>query len=101
MSDMECPYCGDEQKVCHDDEHGYDEGVRHEHNCTNCKKTFVFTTVISFDFTPHKADCLNGAPHELKMSVTFPRRYSRMCCRHCDYERNPTDDEFAAHGIKE
>ena len=101
MSDMECPYCGADQEVCHDDGHGYAEDVRHEHTCSNCEKTFVFTTYISFDYEPHKADCLNGEPHELKMSSTWPREYSKMRCMNCDYVRKPTDDEFAAHGIKE
>lgn len=100
MSDMQCPYCGADQEVCHDDGHGYAEDVRHEHTCSECEKTFVFTTMIVLYYTPHKADCLNGSPHELKMSSSWPRRYSKMHCIHCDYERQPTDDEFAAHGIK-
>ena len=101
MSDMNCPYCGSDQEVCHDDGHGYAEDVRHEHTCKECEKTFVFTTMIVLYYTPHKADCLNGAPHKLKMSSTWPRQYSKMCCIHCDYERKPTDDEQAAHGIGE
>jgi transposase-like protein len=99
MSDMQCPYCGADQQVCHDDGHGYAEDVRHEHECTECEKSFVFTTRISFDYTPHKADCLNDAPHNLEMSGTFPRKYSRMRCTQCDYDRQPTAEEFAAHGI--
>jgi len=99
-NDMECPYCGAEQEVCHDDGQGYAEGERHEHTCSKCEKTFVFETHISFDYTPSKADCLNGGEHSLKMSRTFPRRYSKMRCQDCSYERNPTDEEFAAHGIE-
>lgn len=100
MSDMQCPYCGADQEVCHDDGHGYYEDVRHEHTCSECEKTFVFTTMISFNYTPTKADCLNGAQHELKMSSTIPRKFSRMRCINCDYERNLTEAEFATHGIK-
>ncbi|WP_228897794.1 hypothetical protein [Acidovorax sp. Leaf73] len=99
MSDMQCPYCGADQDVCHDDGAGYAEDVRHEHTCRECEKTFVFNTYISLDYTPRKADCLNGAPHELEMSKSYPRRYSKMRCRHCDYERTPTADELAAAGI--
>lgn len=99
MSDMQCPYCGADQEVCHDDGHGYAEDVRHEHECTECEKLFVFNTYISLDYTPHKADCLNGAPHDFKISSTFPRKYSRMVCTHCDTERQPTDEEFATIGV--
>ena len=100
MSDMHCPYCGAEQAVCHDDGAGYNEDERHEHTCSECEKTFVFTTYISFSYSPAKADCLNGSPHELAMSSTNPRRYSRMRCKHCDFERMPTPEEFAKAGIR-
>lgn len=96
MSDMQCPYCGANQQVCHDDGHGYAEDVRHQHQCTECEKSFVFSTMISFHYTPYKADCLNDAPHDLKISKTYPRQYSRMICTACDFERQPTADEFAA-----
>ena len=100
MADMQCPYCGADQDVCHDDGHGYDESVRHEHQCSECEKTFVFNTTIVFYYEPRKADCLNGSPHELSMSSTYPKRYSKMCCKHCDFERKPTSEEFNAAGIK-
>ena len=29
MSDMQCPYCGADQEVCHDDGAGYSEDERH------------------------------------------------------------------------
>ena len=101
MSDMQCPYCGADQEVCHDDGQGYAEDRRHEHTCSECDKSFVFTTAISFDYRPRKADCLNGEPHDLKMSTTWPKKYSRMQCTHCDYERQPTAEERATHGIGE
>ena len=100
MSDMQCPYCDAEQEVCHDDGHGYAEDVRHEHECSECEKTFVFTTMINFDYTPAKADCLNGAEHELSFRKSWPSTHSRMGCKHCDYERTATPEEIAAHGIK-
>ena len=100
MGDMQCPYCGADQEVCHDDGAGYSEDERHEHTCSVCDKTFVFTTCISFSYTPRKADCLNGTPHDLVLSNTQPRQYSKMRCKHCDYERGPTLDEFIAAGIE-
>lgn len=101
MTDMDCPYCGADQEVCHDEGQGYEEGVKHEHTCQQCGKTFVFQTYISFDYEPSKADCLNGSPHQFKMSKTWPRQYSKMQCQHCDYKRQATSDELATHGIKE
>lgn len=100
MNDMECPYCEAEQEVCHDDGQGYAEDERHEHQCSECEKTFVFTTSISYDYYPEKADCLNGGEHSLKMSETCPQEYSKMYCEDCDFKRKPTPEEFAAAGIE-
>lgn len=97
MNKIECPYCGERQEVCLDD--GYAEDVRYEQECTHCEKTFVFTISIVLYYTPHKADCLNGAEHELQMSKTYPQRYSTMRCKNCDFARRPTEEEFLANGI--
>lgn len=96
MSDLECPYCGKEQEVCHDDDYGYSEDARHEQECSDCGKNYIFTTSISYYYEPEKADCLNGGQHILKISITYPREYSRMECRDCDFNRQPTSEEFAA-----
>jgi len=95
MSDMQCPYCDADQEVCHDDGHGYEEDKKHEHTCSACGKTFVFTTAISFYYKPEQADCLNGADHRLKFRKSWPLSGSRMCCQGCDYERPATDEELA------
>ncbi len=100
MDDLECPYCGKGQEVCHDDGAGYAEDERHEQECSDCGKTYVFTTSISYYYEPAKADCLNGSPHNLKMSSTYPREHSEMCCEDCDFRRKPAPEEFAAAGIK-
>lgn len=100
MKDMNCPYCGADQDVCHDDGAGYDESARHEHTCSECEKTFVFCTTIIFRYESHKADCLNDKEHDLKMSSTYPAKYSMMRCRDCDYERKPTTEEFEAQEPK-
>jgi len=63
MFDLDCPYCGVGQYVCHDDGQGYEEGRLHEQQCDNCDKVFTFETSISFYYEPYKADCLNGAEH--------------------------------------
>lgn len=94
MSDIDCPYCGHEQEVCHDDGAGYDESVTHQMACCYCDKEFVFTTYISFSYTPEKADCLNGDDHEYKPTCTFPKQYTKMRCTMCDDERECTADEM-------
>ena len=47
MNDIECPYCGHEQEVCHDDGHGYSEDIDHEDQCESCDMFFVFTRKIN------------------------------------------------------
>lgn len=64
FDDVECPYCGEDQEIDHDDGFGYEEGVSHEQECSDCDKTFVFQTSISFFYEGYKADCLNGSSHE-------------------------------------
>ena len=94
MSDLHCPYCEAPQEVCHDDGFGYDEDVRHEMECSECGKSFVFTTGILYHYEAFPADCLNGEPHDLYPPPTYPIEYSKMQCRNCDYARKPTDDEM-------
>lgn len=95
MSDIECPYCGTDQEVCHDDGEGYEEDVRHEMECRDCEKSFVFTTSICFYYSPAKAPCLNGGEHEYKATCTVPRRSTKMQCQYCEVNRPCTDDEMA------
>ena len=94
MYDLECPYCGKEQNVDHDDGNGYSEDEIHQQKCIECKKTFVFTTGIIYVYSPEKADCLNGGMHKWKSSSTFPKEASRMFCEYCGEERQPTKAEW-------
>lgn len=96
MADMQCPYCGADQEVCHDDGAGYSEDERHEHTCSECGKAFVFNTYISLSYTAHQADCLNGAEHALSFRKSWPEKYSRMGCRDCDFERVASTEEIEA-----
>lgn len=83
MSDCECPYCGEDVEICHDDGAGYDESATHQQKCPHCEKTFVFTTAIHFTYSPGRADCLNGAQHEYQTTDTFPREAARLYCVWC------------------
>lgn len=93
-SDVECPYCGAEQEINHDDGYGYEEDQIHEQDCTECGKAFAYTTAISYYYEAKKADCLNGAPHDFKPTHTTPKRYTRMQCGDCGEERQLTEHEW-------
>lgn len=93
MSDVICPYCDHDFDICHDDGHGMSEDERHEEECPNCAKRFVFTTFIEVSHTGYKADCLNDGEHQLKLSKTYPKQFSKMRCKDCGYERQPTAEE--------
>jgi hypothetical protein len=94
MKDIECPYCGFEQDVNHDDGYGYDENEKYQQECEKCKKTFIYTTTISFYHEADKADCLNGSSHDFKQTHTFPKQFIKMECSMCGERRNPTKEEM-------
>ena len=99
MSDIECPYCGLDLDINHDDGQGYAEDERHEQTCEHCDQTFVFTTHVHMTYHPAKAECLNGeAEHKLKPTITVPRKYTRMACGVCGYDRPCTSDELTELG---
>ena len=91
MSDVKCPYCGDEQEINHDDGYGFDEDRRHEQDCVSCDKTFAFTTSIEYYYTAY---CQDG-DHELEpYGESFPGMYGCKNCEH--YERRdqpPAEDK--------
>jgi len=95
MSDIDCPYCGAAQEVCHDDGQGYAEDEKHLQECSDCEKYFVFTTSIIFSYTASIADCLNGSAHKYVPTNTYPVEFTRMRCTDCDDERHPTESEMA------
>jgi len=88
MSDLNCPYCYADIEVCHDDGFGYEEDEAHEMECDECEKNFVFYTSITYYYEPRKADCLNGAEHNLKFSLAYPKKFSKMRCQDCDYSES-------------
>lgn len=93
--DVDCPYCGAGQEICHDDGQGYEEDVKHEQECSDCDKTFIFTTDISFSYDAERADCLNGDKHRWYRTNTYPRKCARLQCSICDTEK-PCPDNFKA-----
>lgn len=89
-----CPYCGTELCISKDNDGWHLEDIRHEQACTVYKKNFVFITYRSYTHTAYSADCLNGAEHNLKLFKSYPKEFSAMICKDCDYERNATHEEF-------
>ena len=87
MSDVDCPYCGEPQEINHDDGYGYSEDEIYEQECSNCEKTFAYTTSISFYYEATKADCLNGGEHDLRPVIHYPRYWSNWVrCSMCGHE---------------
>jgi len=93
MSDTECPYCGADVEINHDDGYGYNEDECYQQECGECEKTFTFRTATHHTYTTGKADCLNGGEHCYKQTTTAPREYTRMRCEDCDHERPLTPEE--------
>ena len=96
---LHCPYCDASQEINHDDGFGYEEGMKHEMQCSECEKNFVFTTSISFYYESEKANCLNDGKHNYQLTHTAPKEFSKMRCSMCDDERELTDKEIVAFKI--
>lgn len=87
-NDVECPYCGADNEICHDDGYGYDEGVLHHQECGACGKTFAYKTSISFYYEAYAAPCIDGdAEHDWKETKTIPKCFRRMRCSVCGEEK--------------
>lgn len=79
MSDVKCPYCGEEQEINHDDGYGYDEALTYEQDCTSCDKAFNFNTSIMYSYT---VECQEG-DHEIEpFGERWPGVYE---CKNCDH----------------
>ena len=79
MKDIECPYCDEWQDINHDDGYGYAEDDTFEQECSDCEKTFAFTTSIIFNYEANKADCLNDGEHKFKPNMSSHYPDSKYC----------------------
>jgi len=87
MKDVDCPYCGSDQEICHDDGYGYEEYKVYDQYCSSCDKTFAFTTSISFYYEATKAACMNGGDHEWSQMKIFPLHWpDAKRCDNCGKE---------------
>lgn len=87
--DVECPYCGKEVDISHDDGYGYEEGEAHQQQCTFCDKYFVYYTSIMYSYDAEKADCLNDGKHDWEPQSGYPRQHfiGRFSCTVCGEEQ--------------
>jgi hypothetical protein len=82
MSDVNCPYCGTEQEINHDDGYGYEEDRDYEQDCVSCYKTFKFSTSICYSYS---VECQDGDHDMEPFGAKWPHMYQ---CKNCDfYER--------------
>lgn len=88
MSDVNCPYCGAEQEINHDDGYGYEEGRDFEQECVSCEKVFGFTTMISFHY---EVKCIGG--HDMEPAgEKWPTLWLCSRCAHPEF-REPSKQE--------
>jgi len=85
MDDVDCPYCGKGQEICHDDGVGYDESKTHDQQCSDCDKYFAYTTSIIYHYEAEKAPCMNGEDHKWKPVWNPPPCWPDwVVCEYCD-----------------
>lgn len=95
-NDVDCPYCESPQEIDTGDSSVYSEGDVHSQQCRNCEKYYVFATAIHVTYDAEKADCLNGSEHDFKETVTYPKRFRKMRCSTCDFEKNLSTERLRA-----
>jgi DNA-directed RNA polymerase subunit RPC12/RpoP len=88
-NDVRCPYCGEWQKINHDDGYGYEEDGKFVQECGDCDKIFIYTTQISFGYEAEKAPCQNGDDHKWKaiVSTYHPPGMRRHFCEYCSEKK--------------
>lgn len=93
--DVNCPYCGEGQEICHDDGYGYSEDELHQQDCS-CGKTFGYRTTISFYYDAEKVKCFNEdePEHEWEFTLTAPWYCTQKVCKHCEERSRLSLDEI-------
>jgi hypothetical protein len=99
--DVECPYCGAEVEIDHDDGYGYAEDETHHQQCHECLKTFVYTTAVIFHHSAEQADCLNDGEHQYEKTRTHPINFARLRCKTCGDEKLLTPESLPPDWIAE
>jgi hypothetical protein len=73
-----------------------DEATPVECECDHCEKVFMLTLQITYELFPTKADCLNGAPHDMRPVNAIPKYWPDWArCRDCGHEEKGEVDQGA------
>ena len=51
MSDVNCPHCGAEQEINHDDGYAYSEEETYQQDCDQCGRTFTFSVWVDVTYS--------------------------------------------------
>lgn len=81
--DVKCPYCGADNEICHDDGYGLEEGVKHQQECRECERTFVYDTTICLYYEAYPAPCIDSGKHKWEETRTIPRCMRKLECSVC------------------
>lgn len=88
MDDVECPYCGEEQEINHDDGHGYAGDTVHSQRCDGCGSNFGFETTKAFHYEVKKVPCLNGEDHVWEKVIHGPKYWPDWVrCKACSLDK--------------
>ena len=84
QKNITCPYCLNERQGDCEDIGDQDKDIEEE--CSECGKTFIYTTDYDVTFCSRVVPCLNGAPHEWK--VFYEQDAHKVeTCRACGKEQ--------------
>lgn len=83
--DVECPECGADNEINHDDGFGYSEDQTHVMHCSHCDKQFGFHTSIHLHYSEVKTPCLNGGDDHI-LGTNFFHDGTQEYCEVCDYK---------------
>ena len=92
MTDIECPYCGNENDIDHDGEYGYEVDEIFKQECSECYEIFMFYTTISFSYDVHKSPpCVeDDDKHDMQPNdfmINYGYKDAKRCAHeYCDYE---------------
>lgn len=104
MTDIECPYCGYDYDLNHDDGAFYSEDKQEQEQCPECDKWYIVGTSVSYYHEGSKADCLNGSPHQWSAWYTYyvaeqgdntGKYYENRHCYDCDATQTEFHDKRA------
>ena len=92
MNDLQCPYCDEEIEITNE---GYEQDEQVEMDCPYCERSYIMTVQYDVSYTPYKADCLNGEPHDWKEIHGSPREYfiNKRRCSICSREKEVKNNE--------